>query len=85
MEKEFYFNTGVRCYSFTPPVPCNGEYECMSSNGVKLIRFYCKDVPEKASFLYACNNPNLATADNIIVREIIRGGLCSKYAYFRIY
>lgn len=84
--QEFRFNTGVKVYSFCPPVPCVGEYQIVDGNGIKIILFYCSDVPKNAAFLFACNNPNLpgSKADNVIVREIIKGGLCSKYAYFRI-
>lgn len=84
--QQFRFNTGVKVYSFCPPVPCVGEYQIVDGNGVKIILFYCTDVPKNATFLFACDNTNLqeSKANNVIVREIIKGGLCSKYAYFRI-
>lgn len=84
--QEFRFNTGVKVYNFCPLVPCVGEYQIVDENGVKIILFYCTDVPKNATFLFACDNPNLqeSKANNVIVREIIKGGLCSKYAYFRI-
>ena len=57
--QEFRFNTGVKVYNFCPPVPCVGEYQIVDGNGVKIILFYCTDVPKNATFLFACDNPNL--------------------------
>jgi hypothetical protein len=83
--KTFYFNTGVRIYDHNPPVPlCKGQIS--SPNGVKIIPFDCDDVPDNATFRFACDNPNLKEASyaHIIVREIHNSTLISKYAYFNI-
>lgn len=85
MLKEFWFNTGVRIWEHTPPVPLCGEYQ-IAPNGIKQILFYCEDVPDGAMFLFTCDNPDLPEGKGTkrIVKEIVKGGLCSKYAYFSI-
>ncbi len=76
--QKFQFNTGVR-YSDYPYLVEGQEL----SGDVKVIPFYCEDVPERASFKYACDDPDLHPDDpNIIVREIYNSKLISKYAYF---
>lgn len=84
--REFRFNTGVKVYNFDPPVKCFSEYQIVGNNGCKIILFYCNDVPEDAYFMFACDNPKLfeKEVDNVIVQEIVSGGLSSKYAYFRL-
>lgn len=82
-KQEFHFSTGVKPYNHVPPVPV-GEHEFVDGNGVKIIRFYCEDVPQGAQFQFASPYPNCKEAnyENWIVREIVDGGLASKYAYF---
>jgi len=86
--KTFYFNTGVRRFRHSSPIPLmNGQI--WSADGVKLIPFDCADVPDGATFKYACDNPDLESNDpRVIVREIANpypvGGMMSKYAYFTI-
>ena len=43
--QEFHFSTGVKPYSHVPAVPV-GKHEFVDGNGVKIIRFYCEDVPQ---------------------------------------
>lgn len=81
--QEFHFSTGVKPYSHVPAVPV-GKHEFVDDNGVKIIRFYCEDVPQGAQFQFASPYPNCKEAayEHWIVREIVDGGLASKYAYF---
>ena len=80
----FYFNTGVVPYDHTPPVILGkGEVWC---GGVKQVPFDCDNVPDHATFMFACDNPDLREAHqpNFIVRPIFNSVLCSKFAYFKI-
>jgi hypothetical protein len=76
--KTFYFNTGVKI-SVNPHI--KGGID--SGNGIVVIPFQCYNVPDNATFLHACDNPNPAN-ERIIVREIFNSGLHSKYAHFAI-
>jgi hypothetical protein len=87
--KTFYFNTGVTRYGHRPPVPLVGN-QIWSPNGVKLIPFRVRGVPDGATFMFSSDNPHLpeSDCDGIIVVPILPepddgGGLCSSYAYFR--
>lgn len=84
--REFWFNTGVRVFAHDKPVPCSGEFEFVGEHGVKQIKFFCENVPQNARFMYACDNPDNVSArtPGVIVRPIVKGGLASKYAYFKI-
>jgi hypothetical protein len=82
---KFYFNTGVK-----PENVIKFPYEYHKEKGhvirgTLLIPFEC-DAPEKAVFMYACDNPNLdsAKSTNVIVREMHNTTMVSKYAYFMI-
>lgn len=80
MLKTFYFNTGVKIQD-NPHI--KGGID--SGNGTVVIPFDCEDVPENATFKYACDNPKLIEGDDkVIVREIKNSQLLSKYAYFII-
>lgn len=77
--RKFNFNTGVKIW-VNPHI--KGGID--SGNGTVVIPFEC-DVPENATFLYACDNPNLhPQTPNIIVAEIHNSELASKYAYFNV-
>lgn len=76
MKQTFYFDTGVRTELH---LLCKGQ---VIRGGTKQIPFRCEDVPEGATFKFACDNPNLPEAEKMIVREIESEGLCSRYAYF---
>lgn len=84
--KTFYFNTGVR-----PETVLNFPYEHHRKvgnviRGTLLIPFECDNVPDDATFMYACGKndlPILGRAD-VICREIVGGNMCSKYAYFTL-
>lgn len=70
--KTFYFNTGVK-----PGI--NAYLDKMGTQ----IPFDCENVPEGATFKFACDNPNIKNeSSNYIVREIKNSRLASKYAYF---
>lgn len=80
----FYFNTGVT------PQSGAGLFGCQVwRGGTKQIPFECEGVPSDAVFLFACDFDNLPEAKekNVIVSKIVnaeaKGGLLSKYAYFR--
>lgn len=80
----FYFNTGVK----------EGNNPYLEKTAVKrnslgggthyVIPFDCEDVPDNASFVFACDNPNLYPDAGYIVREIHNSKLISKYAFFKI-
>lgn len=56
-----------------------------NEEGVHLISFECKDVPEGATFLFACDSPNLRKDEkDVIHRKIYNSSLLSEYAYFKI-
>lgn len=81
--KIFYFNTGVRTYNF-PDFPYDYHKavgNVISPAGILQIPFECEDVPEGATFEFACDNPDLHH-NHYLVREIISGNMLSKYAYF---
>lgn len=81
--RKFYFDTGVTRYGHNPPVPlCKGQE--WSPNGVKVIPFYCKDVPEGAEFMFGCDDIIITDIPNVIYREILNSSLISKYAYFKL-
>ncbi len=79
----FYFNTGVKLFKMEYADMGKPKYYAPTDkiiNGERYIPFDCEDVPEGASFMYACDNPGLSS--RAIVREIHNSSLCSKYAYF---
>jgi hypothetical protein len=87
--KTFYFNTGVRQgipsnelhrQDVKPTALSNGQ---VWVNGTKQIPFSCEDVPDKAMFLFACDNKETSSA-NVISRELHNTSLISKYAHFRL-
>jgi hypothetical protein len=77
--KTFYFNTGVR----PGASPLYGKQ--IWKDGTKQIPFDVEDVPENASLMFLCNNPELPESkiSCVIVREVFNTDMCSKYAYFR--
>ena len=82
--KRFQFNTGVKPFDFDPPagIAFMEGYE-NSGNGVYVIPFYCKDVPDNAIFEHTCDK-FIEDTDEIICREIHNSALISKYAHFII-
>jgi cytochrome c-type biogenesis protein CcmE len=77
MRKTFYFNTGV-----TIVAPSKGQ---IRKGGTNQIPFECDDVPDGATFMYACDNPSLKQyGQDVIVREMFNTTIVSKYAYFRL-
>jgi len=57
--------------------------DSLDSNGVRLIPFECERVPERSTFLYACDGEDPLSSD-LIRREIHNSNLLSKYAVFRL-
>jgi hypothetical protein len=84
----FYFNTGVQPHSLGEnPWRNNPPYKLSKGHvlrGTVQIPFQCADVPDKAEFRFACDNPNLpeASLPCFVVREIHDSVMVSKYAYF---
>lgn len=76
MLKRFVFNTGVKPENIHRPL---GEYETMEL-GTLGIEFYCEDVPDGAIFNFASPYGDLQHEG--VPFKIVKGGLCSKYAYF---
>lgn len=84
MKRTFYFNTGVK--------PENNPHlwgRQVWKNGTKQIPFTCEDVPENATFKFACDNDELPESKlpNFLVRKILdagEGGMVSKFAYFQM-
>lgn len=86
MKKTFYFNTGVRVFVMEyADMGKPKHYDATDKiiNGQRHIPFDCEDVPEGASFSFACDNPNLYSEGVYIVREMTNTTMCSKYAYFK--
>lgn len=83
--KTFHFNTGVQPHKHNPSVKIHKGQ--IFRGGTIQITFDCDNVPDKAEFKFACDNPELRESkyENWIVREIFNSMLCSKYAYFIIY
>jgi len=81
--KTFYFNTGVKPESGSPLF---GRQ--VWKGGTKQIPFTCDNVPDDATFWFACDDRTLPESEmpGVIVREIIdsgAGGILSKFAYFK--
>lgn len=79
MKKTFYFSTGVKMTTST----YLAKGDIWSPNFVRLIPFECENVPDNASFAFACDNPTLPNHEGFIVAPIVGGNLLSKYAYFK--
>lgn len=77
----FLFRTGVRPGNFSDYPPCQ-EHE-VRIDGIQHIKFMCHDVPAGATFAFAQHSPDGDKYNQYIVREIVGGGLLSKYAYFK--
>lgn len=83
--QRFTFNTGVLQKDY-PSLTDGQEWAPAQGGGfVKVIPFYCKDVPRGAVYLFSCNYDYLHKDNpNIIVREIYNSSMLSKFAYFEI-
>lgn len=82
--ERFQFNTGVKPFNHNPPAGMaymKGFED--SGNGVYVIPFYCKDVPDNATLKHCCEE-FIEDTDEVICREIHNCKLLSKYAYFLI-
>lgn len=84
--KTFHFDTGVK---FDPSYPDIKGHKWVPAAGgglVKVIPFDCDNVPDGATFMFACDYDDQTEAlqSDVIVREIKNSALMSKYAYFRI-
>jgi hypothetical protein len=79
----FYFNTGVNPYIHTNP-PYKLSKGHIVRGGTVQIPFQCADVPKKAEFRFASDDPDKpeASLSCYVVREIQGSALVSKYAYF---
>ena len=83
MIKEYSFNTGVRPLDFNPPAGMAFKKGFRNSgNGVYVIPFTCEEVPTGFKLEFATDT-FIEEEDNLIRREILTGGLNSKYAYFK--
>jgi len=80
--KTFRFNTGVRPYSFSPPVHVM-KGNIVDGNGVMQIPFDCEDVPDNAVFEFACDHTPPGS-EHLLRREMHNTNMVSKYAFFRI-
>ncbi len=78
--RTFCFDTGVKVYAFTPPIPVQPG-NIVSANGILLIPFQCEDVPERAIFKFACDT-NPPGSEHLLKREILSSNMVSKYAFF---
>lgn len=77
MKTTFYFNTGVKFSDY--PFLSVGQIQ---RGGTKQIPFECDNIPEKATFAFACDNPQIPGFERYIVAPIVSEGLLSKFAYF---
>lgn len=76
--KTFYFNTGVK--------PENRNGLCPGQvwrGGTMQMPFDCEDVPDNASFQFACDHTPPGD-EHLLRREIHNTALLSKYAFFRL-
>ena len=64
MTTQLFFNTGVKIWNNSS---IRGGID--SGNGTVVIPFECEDVPKDATFMYACDNPNLHNDNNKIIKE----------------
>ena len=77
---KLYFNTGV--------TPKNRPYDSLMEfqlwkGGTMQIEFWVEHKPsEGAIFKFACPYNNLKESEYMEVIPIVKGGLCSEYAYF---
>lgn len=75
--QEHLFNTGVQV---TGNIYQDG-FRKISPNGIIQIAFYTEKVPSNYSFEFA--QDALIEKENFLIKPIIKGGLLSKYAYFK--
>lgn len=81
--RTFFFDTGVKVYNFSPPVRVP-KGDVISSNGIHLVPFDCDDVPERATFRFACDHTPPGS-EHLLRREIHNSNLVSKYAFFFVH
>lgn len=78
--RKFYFDTGVRPWIHTSPVPV------MPGNvvrgGTLQIPFECDDVPDGAIFVFACDHAPPGHED-LLMREMHNTRMVSKFAFFQ--
>jgi len=76
----FYFDTGVKPHNRQSTMP--GQ---VWKNGTLQIPFEA-DAPADAFVLFLSQSPDELDrkAPNVIVREVKKGEVCGKYAYFRL-
>lgn len=84
----FYFNTGVRPnFAAKPPIEANPEHGQVLRHGTIQIPFQVENVPEDASLLFLCDNPDLPEGkyNGRVVAKLLPGsGMVSKFAYFQL-
>lgn len=81
--RTFYFDTGVQVNN-PGRVPYVPEGDVISTNDVRLIPFDCDDVPERATFKFACDHTPPGS-EHLLRREIHNSNLVSKYAFFFVH
>jgi len=81
--KRFLFQTGVQVYKLTNPTYRHREGNLVQPNGVLAIPFFCEDVPENATFVYACDHV-IPGDEHLLKREIHNSNMISKYAFFKV-
>lgn len=79
--KKFIFNTGVKPFNHNPPAGM--AFMKGFEDGVYVIPFYFKNVPNNAVFKYASDEFK-EDSKECICREIHNSSLISKYAHFII-
>lgn len=80
-QRTFMFNTGVRVYAHTPPVPVMPGN--VVRDGILQIPFDCENVPSDATFVFACDTVPPG-GERLLKREIRNSNLMSKYAFFQV-
>lgn len=78
--KTFYFNTGVSRMNNS----YLAEGDIWSPNMIRQIPFICENVPDNATFAFACDHEAIKGKDGFLVVPIIGGNLLSKFAWFKI-
>ena len=81
--RTFYFNTGVRVYTHHSPPIHVAKGNRVDGNGVLKIPFNCEDVPNNATFKFACDSTPPGS-EHLLKREIHNSNLLSKFAFFQV-
>jgi hypothetical protein len=78
--RTFYFNTGVKPENRRGVGLCAGQ---VWRGGTLQIPFDCENVPDNASFQFACDHTPPGN-EHLLRREMHNTTMVSKYAFFQV-